>query len=142
MKTGTQAEMDSLAAEFAALEASRGELMDHILSIYDGLMRNLRLSEQLEADAAVKLALAALTVLPVVFYGARDLFKKLPVPPHVKPAIGGLGVGLLAIALPQVLGGGYGWIQLAINGKLAASLLLALVAGKIIQRFALHIPFQ
>ncbi len=71
-------------------------------------------------------------VLPVVFYGARDLFRKLPVPPHFKPAIGGLGVGLLAIALPQVLGGGYGWIQLAINGKLAASLLLALVAAKLI----------
>jgi CIC family chloride channel protein len=70
--------------------------------------------------------------LPVVFYGARDLFKKLPVPPHVKPAIGGLGVGLLALALPQVLGGGYGWIQLAINGKLAASLLLALVAAKLV----------
>ena len=71
-------------------------------------------------------------LLPVVFYGARDLFKKLPVPPHFKPAIGGLGVGLLALALPQVLGGGYGWIQLAINGQLAASLLLTLVAAKLI----------
>ena len=38
----------------------------------------------------------------------------LPVPLWTKPAIGGLGVGLLALLLPQVLGGGYGWIQQAI----------------------------
>lgn len=67
------------------------------------------------------------TMLPEVFYGARDLFRRIPVPPHVKPAIGGLGVGLIALALAQVLGGGYGWIQEAIDGKMAASLLLVLV---------------
>ena len=39
-----------------------------------------------------------------------------PFPPHVKPAIGGLGVGLVALFLPQVLSGGYGWIQAAIDG--------------------------
>jgi chloride channel protein, CIC family len=71
------------------------------------------------------------SVLPVVFYGTRDAFRKLPLPPHVKPAIGGLGVGLLALALPQVLGGGYGWIQLAIDGKLVASLLFILIFAKL-----------
>ncbi len=71
-------------------------------------------------------------LLPVVFYGARDLFRKLPLPPHAKPALGGLGVGLLALAVPQVLGGGYGWIQMAIDGKLAATLLLTLVAAKLV----------
>ncbi len=71
------------------------------------------------------------TLVPVVFYGLRDLFRKVPVPPHVKPAIGGLGLGLLALALPQVLGGGYGWIQQAIDGKLAAGLLLALAFAKL-----------
>ncbi len=29
------------------------------------------------------------TLLPMVFYGLRDLFHKVPVPPHIKPAIGG-----------------------------------------------------
>ena len=62
------------------------------------------------------------TLLPLVFYGVRDLFRKIPVPNHFKPAIGGLGVGLLALALPQVLGGGYGYIQLAIQGNLSAGL--------------------
>jgi CIC family chloride channel protein len=72
----------------------------------------------------------AATLLPVVFYGIRDIFRAMPLPPHVKPAIGGLAVGLLALKLPQVLGGGYGYIQEAINGNLSAGLLLALVFGE------------
>jgi CIC family chloride channel protein len=46
------------------------------------------------------------------FYGTRDLvFHRLPVPRHVKPAIGGLLVGLIALAFPEVMTGGYGWVQ-------------------------------
>jgi CIC family chloride channel protein len=73
-----------------------------------------------------------------VFYGVRDLFHALPLIPHLKPAIGGLGVGLLALAVPQVLGGGYGWIQEAINGQVAVSLMLALVFAKLLA-FALTV---
>lgn len=72
------------------------------------------------------------TLLPVVFYRVRDLFLALPVLPHVKPAIGGLGLGLMALWIPQVLGGGYGWIQEAINGSLPLKLLLLLTLGKIV----------
>lgn len=72
------------------------------------------------------------TLVPMVFYGVRDLFHAIPVPPHFKPALGGLGVGLLALELPQVLGGGYGWIQYAIDGKLAVGLLLVLVLAKLL----------
>jgi CIC family chloride channel protein len=72
------------------------------------------------------------TLVPVVFYGLRDLFRAIPIPPHVKPAIGGFGVGLIALVLPQVLGGGYGWIQEAIDGHLAVAILLALVFAKLI----------
>jgi len=71
-------------------------------------------------------------LLPEIFYKVRDLFKKIPVPPHIKPAIGGLGVGIMALALPQVLGGGYGWIQEAIDGKLALNLLATLMIAKIV----------
>ena len=69
------------------------------------------------------------------FYGARDAFHRLRIPPHVKPAIGGVCVGVIALWYPQVLSMGYGWIQLAINGntlELATGTMLALVALKII----------
>jgi len=70
------------------------------------------------------------TILPVVFYKTRDLFRNMPIPPWIKPAIGGLGVGVLALWLPQVLGGGYGWIQQAMDGRLALRLLIVLIFAK------------
>jgi CIC family chloride channel protein len=82
--------------------------------------------------AALGLAAGVIgTLLPEAFYRVRDLFRTLPVPNWMKPAIGGLGVGIIALWLPQVLQGGYGWIQLAINGQLALRLLLILVFAKI-----------
>jgi len=71
-------------------------------------------------------------ILPEIFYRIRDAFAALRVPSWTKPAIGGLGVGLLALRLPQVLGGGYGWIQQAIDGQLALRLLLVLVVAKML----------
>jgi CIC family chloride channel protein len=47
-----------------------------------------------------------------VFYGLRDhFFKPMPLPRHLKPAIGGCLLGILALAFPQVMAGGYGWVQ-------------------------------
>ncbi|MBV8382371.1 MAG: chloride channel protein, partial [Planctomycetaceae bacterium] len=47
-----------------------------------------------------------------VFYGIRDrAFRPLPLPRHVKPALGGLMVGLIALKFPEVMTGGYGWVQ-------------------------------
>ena len=68
--------------------------------------------------------------LPAVFYHMRDAFRSLPVRMHLKPAIGALCLGFLAIALPEVLGGGYIWIQEAIDGRFALSMLLVLVFAK------------
>ncbi|BBX33491.1 chloride channel [Mycolicibacterium mageritense DSM 44476 = CIP 104973] len=48
-----------------------------------------------------------------VFYGTAALTAKLPGNKIVKPAVGGLAVGLLALAIPQVLASGYGWAQKA-----------------------------
>ncbi len=72
------------------------------------------------------------TILPEMFYRLRDAFALLRVPPWIKPGIGGLLVGLLALELPQVLGGGYGWVQEAIDGRLALHLLLVLVVAKMV----------
>jgi CIC family chloride channel protein len=71
-------------------------------------------------------------LLPVFFYRVRDLFRALPVHSALHPAIGGLVTGLIGMRLPQLLGGGYGWMQRAIDGQLALGLLVALVFGKII----------
>jgi CIC family chloride channel protein len=67
------------------------------------------------------------------FYGARDrFFRRLDMPRWLKPALGGLLLGVLAFFLPEVLAGGYQWIQSAIDGQLAVSLMIALVFGKIV----------
>jgi chloride channel protein, CIC family len=76
------------------------------------------------------LAGIAATIVPVVFYRIRDLFRASPIPPMFRPAVGGLAVGLMGMAIPQVLGGGYGWMQLAINGQLALGTMLLLVLAK------------
>ncbi|MCW2652545.1 MAG: clcA [Mycobacterium sp.] len=47
------------------------------------------------------------------FYGTVSLTKRLPGGPVIKPAVGGLAVGLLALVIPQVLASGYGWAQQA-----------------------------
>jgi CIC family chloride channel protein len=47
------------------------------------------------------------------FYGTVALTAKLPGGKVIKPALGGLAVGLLALLLPQVLASGYGWAQKA-----------------------------
>lgn len=72
------------------------------------------------------------TLIPVVFYGVRDGFHRLGVPAMWKPAIGGVLVGVIALAVPEVIGGGYGWMQQAIDGKIVAGTLLLLVFAKVI----------
>jgi chloride channel protein, CIC family len=66
------------------------------------------------------------------FYGMRDrFFKKLHLSRPLRVALGGLMLGGVAFFLPQVLGGGYEWIQSAIDGKLTMGVMLLLVFAKI-----------
>ncbi len=65
-----------------------------------------------------------------VFYQVRDLFVALPVPPHVKPAIGGLLTGVVGFFLPASIYTGYGVLQQAFNGHLAIGFLLAVAVAK------------
>lgn len=70
--------------------------------------------------------------LPVVFYRVRDVFTALPLRTALRPALGGLLTGIVILRFPQVIGGGYGWVQQAIDGRMAFGLLASLVAAKII----------
>jgi CIC family chloride channel protein len=68
-----------------------------------------------------------------IFYGARDwFFHPLKIPRVLKPALGGLLLGLIAILGPPVLDGGYGWIQVAMEGKIVWQMMLSLAFLKII----------
>ncbi|ARD85081.1 chloride channel protein [Ferroplasma acidiphilum] len=51
------------------------------------------------------------------FYGVRNLFKKFKIPNHFKPMIGGAIVGVIALLFPEILGTGYGWVELLEYGK-------------------------
>ncbi len=52
------------------------------------------------------------------FYSMVSLFKRLAVPRWLRPAIGGLVVGGIALVIPEVLGTGYGWIQQGLGTQL------------------------
>ena len=53
------------------------------------------------------------------FYGIAQISSAISrLPKWVKPAIGGLMVGAIGIAIPQVLGTGYGWIQRSLGPEL------------------------
>lgn len=71
-------------------------------------------------------------IVPLVYWLVTRLFERLSVPRFLKPAIGGLLLGVLGMHLPAVLGDGYGWMQQAIDGKLAITTLLTLGAIKIL----------
>ncbi len=64
-----------------------------------------------------------------IFYGAVALTHRLPGGKIIKPAVGGLLVGLLALVIPQILSSGYGWVQLATtrDGLLTIPLWIVLV---------------
>ncbi|MGP6220878.1 chloride channel protein [Caldiplasma sukawensis] len=54
------------------------------------------------------------------FYGVSNFFHNNKyISPYVRPAIGGIIVGVIAIFFPEVLGLGYGWVQQIIDGNLS-----------------------
>ncbi|MBD3332463.1 CBS domain-containing protein [candidate division GN15 bacterium] len=62
----------------------------------------------------------------------EDAFEKIKMTNWLKPAVGGLLLGVLAIFYPQVLADGYKTIRLTLHGDLAITLLLILVAAKML----------
>ncbi|MEN6638815.1 MAG: chloride channel protein [Smithella sp.] len=68
-----------------------------------------------------------------IFYAVRErIFLPMKIPRYVKPALGGLVVGLIGLILPQVYGDGWGWIQLAILGKLGIGIMIAIALAKVV----------
>lgn len=66
-------------------------------------------------------------------YVAEDLCDRLwRGPEWLRPAVGGLLLGLILLALPQMYGVGYPVLEGAVHGKYALGLLLLLMLGKIL----------
>ena len=68
-----------------------------------------------------------------VFYGLRDhFFRRLPLTKIFKPALGGIFLGLILFCFPQVMATGYGWVQMAMEGKILWETMLLLALFKIL----------
>jgi CIC family chloride channel protein len=63
----------------------------------------------------------------------RIWFKRLPASTlWVQPAVGGLAVGLMALAVPEVLGVGYDYVERVLGGDLALKTVVLLAVLKIV----------
>ena len=65
-------------------------------------------------------------------YWFEDRFDALPMKEWLKPVPGGLLLGVIGLALPQVFGVGYPAMEQALSGNYAVDLLLVLVVAKIL----------
>jgi CIC family chloride channel protein len=75
--------------------------------------------------------LAALAFIRVL-YKAEDLFDAIRMPAVLKPVIGGILIGTIALKFPEIYGVGYEAINGALSGNLAWNLLVILVVVKIV----------
>lgn len=89
---------------------------------------------------AVVVALASGAFVKV-FYGIHELFNRWRIPPALKPMVGGVLTGCLALVAYysvrdmrafDVLSFGYGSIQHAMRGELPLTLLLVVAVGKVL----------
>lgn len=65
-------------------------------------------------------------------YFMEDVFDHWKFPPYLKPAVGGLGLGVLGFFVPQVFGTGFDTIGNVLTGKIGLTLLVILIFGKIL----------
>jgi len=65
-------------------------------------------------------------------YSTEAFFDRLRFPPYLKPLLGAVPLGLLFIWFPQVYGVGYGSMVEALYGRMAWSLMAALVLVKLV----------
>lgn len=66
------------------------------------------------------------------FYFVEEKFREARIPEIFKPMIGGALVGIILLLLPHVAGTSYGWLQLAMLGKVSLRMMLAISLGKIL----------
>ncbi len=76
-------------------------------------------------------------LLGLIFVHMQQIFRnrffaRMLLPDFLKPALGGLLLGCIALFLPQCRGGGYEYYQAVANGLFPLGLLVALLIGKML----------
>jgi len=79
------------------------------------------------------------------FFQTDYLFSKLQIPSYLKPVIGGVGIGLIGLFLPEIFGVGYGThygvggvlletggVDKALMGEIGLGILIALIFAKMV----------
>lgn len=88
-----------------------------------------------EFPAFVGLGLVSGVVAVLLIRGiglSNTVAGRIPLPQWVKPGLAGLMVGAIAIAFPQVLGIGYGTVEIALRDVLSWETLAILLAAKLL----------
>ena len=65
------------------------------------------------------------------FYIVRDFFAKVAIHPQLKPIVGAFLIGVIAIAFPQIMGDGYGYIEEVLTGNGVLHVMVLLIFVKI-----------
>ncbi len=67
-----------------------------------------------------------------IFWGTHDFFQTVNLPLWIKPAIGGLLTGTIALFLPDVIGFSYGFVQQGLYNHVTGLMFLLVGLGKIL----------
>ncbi len=95
----------------------------------------LEINSYLEFPAFAVLGLLAGLVAVAFLRVAETLdirARAVPVPLWLRPVIGGVAIGLMALAVPEILGVGYEATSLALRGKYELGFLLLLLVAKLL----------
>lgn len=75
----------------------------------------------LQSLAAYGIIAALIGIIGIGYVKTIQIFQKhfesIKIPLYFKPALGGIIIGIFAIGFPEILGTGYGWLQLATIGN-------------------------
>ena len=75
----------------------------------------------LQSLAAYGIIAALIGIIGIGYVKTIQIFQKhfesIKIPLYFKPALGGIIIGIFAIGFPEILGTGYGWLQLATVGN-------------------------
>lgn len=76
--------------------------------------------------------LVAYLFIKTLYYSEELFDNRIKIPEYFKPALGGIGIGIIALMFPEIMGVGYDSINIALTGNLIWYFALALIFMKIL----------